>query len=280
MLGPIARARLQELGRSATPPVAIRALRALAEAGDGNARATLVRQARGGPESAEGLNALVAMAHLGDVPSMETVAGLAATGSAPQRAALLPVVGDVVPARLESVLAAALADRDLHLRLTALRVAGDRGVRAVVPKILPLLEERPFLVALAAAAALERLGNASGRRLMDEALSSDLADTRLAAGAALASGRDGRLVAALTPLLDDADVLVRLQAASLLVDRVARAADVLRAAAADANPAVRGEAAKVVAARPTPDLSLLASMLRDTSPWVRLEAAVRLARAV
>lgn len=280
MLGVLGRAHLRDLAEIPTAQIRVASLRALAQAGDAVARRMLGRLAAEQPEtSGDGLLARHALASLGDEGALRDLRRMALSGMPAQRAALLGLLAEVDPAGVEMAIKAALGERDVGLRIAALAAARVAGVRTLVPLIRPLLEERPYLVALHAAATLWRMGDRSGERLLRESLQSELPDARLAAADAFVSDPDGGWTAAIEPLLQAPDALVRLKAAALLLDRRPRAREILVELVRDQNPVIRAEAARTLSAAPTLDAGVAVPLLRDTSPWVRLPIAAWLVRS-
>lgn len=279
MLAVLGRAHLRDLTDIPTPQIRVAAFRALALAGDAAARRTLTGIVAEQPEaSADGLLARHALASLGDQGAVRDLRRLALSGRPAQRATVLGLLAEVDPAGLDPAVKAALAESDVGLRIAALAAARTAGGRTLVTAIRPLLEERPYLVALHAAVALWRLGDRAGERLLREALQSPLPDARLAAAEAFVSDPDASWTGVMEPLLQGPDALVRLKAATLLLDRNPAAREIVLRSLRDQNPVIRAEAAKVLAATPTFDAEVAVPLLRDTSPWVRLPIAARLAR--
>ena len=132
-----------------------------------------------------------------------------------------------------------------------------------------------------AAAALAQLGDASAADLMRTYANSPVGDLRLMAVEAGASANpSGQWVGVATGVLQDADPLVRLRAAELLLQYAAEpgaAGDVFAQALGDTNPAMRHAAAQRLDRLPAGalerDLPTLRKLLRDPSPLVQLEAA-------
>jgi hypothetical protein len=279
MLGVLGRAHLRDLTEIPTTQIRVAAFRALALAGDAAARRTLTGIAAEQPEtSADGLLARHALASLGDQGALRDLRRLAVSGRPAQRANAIGLLAEVDPAGLEPALQAALGESDVGLRIAALAAARTAGSRTLAGVIRPLLEERPYLVALHAAVALWRLGDRAGERLLREALQSQLPDARLAAAEAFVSEPDAAWAAVVEPLLQSPDALVRLKAAALLLGRTPAAREVVASSLHDQNPVIRAEAAKVLASTRTFDAELAVPLLRDPSPWVRLPVAARLAR--
>lgn len=277
MLGVLGRAHLRDLAEIPTAQIRVASLRALARAGDAAARRTLARLAAEQPEtSGDGVLARHALASLGDEAALRDLRRMALSGMPAQRSALLGLLAEVDAAGVEPAIKAALGERDVGLRIAALAAARVAGARTLVPAIRPLLDERPYLIALHAAAALWRLGDRSGERLLRDALQSELPDARLAAADAFASDPDAGWMAALEPLLQAQDSLVRLKAAALLLERRPQAREILLELLRDQNPVIRAEAAKTFAAAPAFDAGVAVSLLRDASPWVSLPVAARL----
>lgn len=279
MLGVLGRAHLRDLTEIPTPQIRVAAFRALALTGDAAARRTLTGIVAEQPEtSADGLLARHALASLGDQGAVRDLRRLALSGRPAQRAAVLGLLAEVDPAGLEPAVKAALGGSDVGLRIAALAAVRTAGARTLAAAIRPLLEERPYLVALHAAVALWRLGDRAGERLLRTALQSQLPDARLAAAEAFVSDPDASWTAVVEPLLQGPDALIRLKAATLLLDRNPAARGVVLRSLRDQNPVIRAEAAKVLASTAIFDAEVAVPLLRDASPWVRLPVAARLAR--
>jgi HEAT repeat protein len=126
---------------------------------------------------------------------------------------------------------------------------------------------------------LGRLGDPDGAAALQELATSQVSEFRLMA-ARIAAAKDPRSnwPAAVLPLLQDADPLVRLHAASLLFQygRAAEAQAAVDAALSDRAPFVRTQAARLMREQITEldrNLPAIRRMLRDRLPEIQIEAA-------
>src|SRR5690606_18778358 len=84
------------------------------------------------------------------------------------------------------------------------------------PALKALLSSRQPMVATQATVALARLGDADANASLDTMLKSPVGDLRLTAAEAIGIGEPGRWTEAVTPLLDDPNLLLRVRVAILL----------------------------------------------------------------
>ncbi|MBK8480283.1 MAG: HEAT repeat domain-containing protein [Proteobacteria bacterium] len=182
---------------------------------------------------------------------------------------------------LDAVIAR-LRDRDLEVRLVALRLLGDSGRARAVPTLLPLLGDASAIVRNAAAQALQALGRSPLQQRQAEAAARfDAELLRLAdpapqvrAEAARELGRSGAARAA-GPLLrrlavagESTLVIAAVLRALVRVDAAA-ARRTLRELGTAADPGRRLVAARVLAALRPPAWALLRAALSDPQPEVR-----------
>ena len=282
LLEPVAIATLQDIAGARDPEMQRAALVALAASRVEGARDRLAAL----PVTQENAIARdVAAARAGDAEAVTRLTAAAAT-----------------PAGGTQFLATALAELGSSGEPGLIHLAGstNRQVRTAAAKALGIQKTDPSraalqglmkdpdpLVRLWATVSLARHGDDQALSQVEQMLASPAPDVQLAAAEAW-EGRQGPWIAAIRPLLDNPDGLVRLDAARIIapVDPDA-ARRVLDAALGDPNPVVRLESAKaadslVESHRTLFDLPTLRQRLRDSDPHVRLAVAsalLKLARS-
>jgi HEAT repeat protein len=284
LVQPIARGLLDALSRGSDLGVRILALKALAQAGDRDAAARLGELAAGDQTGA----ADTALAGLDNPRAIARLEQRIATAG--PRADVSDAIDALAKARATSAVKAITGaldtPRPLPTRLSAARALGLLDARDAIPRLQQALTDPDPPVRMMAAAALSRLGDQSGADLLRIMETSPVADVRLMlAEIAAPKSPDGPWVATALKAMDDADPLVRLSAAELVVKYAADPRPglaVLTGALADANPAMRLAASRELAEVPTPllgnDLPSLRKWLRDAGPEVRIAAAAAVLR--
>ena len=195
------------------------ALEARARGGDAQARDLLVERAKESPATTpDAWQARVALARLGDRASIGVLATRARQGMGSMRLGALdalrglPVTPDVVTA-----LGEALALEDAMLQGTAATIAGELGAQALIPQLQTVVATGHLDAPLRAACALVALGDTTMRARVDEALTGSLPDVTLLAAQALRAASIATWQPAVRPVLKDANPLLRLQAAAMLL---------------------------------------------------------------
>jgi HEAT repeat protein len=284
LLQPVARGALDTLSRSADARVRIAALGLLAQAGDRSAATAL-------SETAAADNTGMTDLALVDLKNPQAIARLQARVNTPgPRADVSEAIDALAKAKTLSAIPAIVAALDparpVPTRLSAARALGRLDARDAIPQLQRALRDPDPAVQMTAAAALSRLGDQSGAEILQQMESSPIADVRMMlAEAAAPQNPSGAWVATATAAMNDADPLVRLNAAALVVKYSADPKPglaVLDSALADPNPALRLAAAdrldEVPVALLGNDLPSLRKWLRDPSPEVRMAAAAALLR--
>ena len=258
--------------------VRARALEILALLGDRNATARLSSMvASGGTAQSD-----AALARLGDAAAVARLAGRVKNGAGRDVSDAIDALSEGGVKTAAGVIAGALDPaRPLPTKMAAARALGRLGDPAFVPQLKLALKDPDPPVRVMAAAALAQLGDDSSADLMRTYANSPVGDLRLIAVEAGASANpSGQWVGVATGVLQDADPLVRLRAAELLLQYAAdpgAAGEVFAQALGDTNPAMRHAAAQRLDRLPAGalerDLPTLRTLLRDPSPLVRLEAA-------
>ncbi len=251
----------------------VAALEALAGAGDKLAAETLAGL---GPSA--GVEGELAKARLGDPAAAEAIAKRLAAN--PQNTDLIHELGSVKAPAIESALIRLLANSDPGTRATAADALARSGSETAAEPLLKALSDPDASVQQSAAVALAAIGRPEGGELVDRMLQSGVPDIVLSVAEALPS-EPGRWQAVVQPLLDTENPVDRLRAARLIGKPTPDAGRVLAAALSDENIAVREEAARALSdlgtLEPSADWHRL---LTDASPWIRLETAKALWRQV
>jgi HEAT repeat protein len=214
---------------------------ALARSGDQDAAARL-RERLKGPMGPEAQYVIGALAESGDGASVPALRDLL---SSPQ-----PMV-----------------------QLAAIGALGTLGDTASVPALKALLISRQPMVATQATVALARLGDADANASLDAMLASPVGDLRLTAAEAIGINESARWSEAVTPLLDDPNLLLRVRVA-ILLSRAGvnseRAQIVLAQSLGSENPVLREQAGEAFIAPDQADPLLLRRFLRDPIGSVQL----------
>jgi len=275
LLGIPAEAVLRRIG--ATGPEAaqrVAALEALASTGDKSAAEALAALGQ-----SAGLEGQIAKARSGDPAAAAAVAEALAAN--PRNVDMIQRLGAVKAPAVEEELVRLLADSDPGTRATAADALARSGSETSAEPLLKALKDPDATVQQSAAVALAALGRPEGSELVDRMLQSNVPDLVLSVAEALPSDA-GRWQAVVLPLLDTENPVDRLRAARLLgKNSPVEASRVLTAALADENVAIREEAARSLADIGTAEGSAdWRRLLSDPSAWVRLEAARALWRQV
>lgn len=271
----IARSVLATLSAHAQPRVRNAALIARAETGDAEARETLVREAQA--DSSVEVDA--ALAASGD---QAAVGRLEAQVSAPGRrdtSAAIRALAETKSAGAARAIMAALKTGVPPSRIAAAAALADLGATEAIPALKEALSDGEPAVRGMVTLALARLGDPTGGTALRDLATSPVADFRLlAARLAAEQNPQGNWTSLAESLLQDADPLVRLQAAGLLLKygRSEGIQPAIQAALGDPAPFVRTQAARILSDRLTatdPNLPDLRRLLRDPLPEVQIAAA-------
>ena len=281
LLQPIAVAALDLLAISRDQAVSVRALAALAAAGDTQAR-TRLNDMSSGPSAGAADEAL---AEAGDRAAIGRLRSRVAAGGGRDISREIDALRDAnARDAIPAMTAALAAGNPAPTRMAAARALADLGAQEAMPQLKQAAQDQDVGVRIMANAALARLGDPSGQDAMRELASSPVADVRLLAveGSAPADP-NGAWVAVAQSAMQDADPLVRLRAAGLVARYAANpkpGVDALQQAMADANPAMQDAAAtefrRVPVAAAATDLAALRKALRSSTAEVRLAAAAAL----
>ena len=282
LLEPIAAATLQQIAASNDPAMKRRALQVLAESRIPGAREALDKL----PNTTDNrIAADAAAAKSGDSAASERLM-VQAAAPAPQPAALADALASLGPAG-EAGLLLLLGNQNPQARASAAKALGTMKSESARQKLQAATQDADPIVRTTAMISLAKLGDNDALTAVDHMLASPAPDVQIAASEAW-EGRPGPWVAAVQPLLDNPDGVVRLHAARAIA---AVAPDDARRTLAqglsDPNPAVRSTAAQllteIIATNPNvADIAALRERLRDRDPAVRLAAAsalLKLARA-
>lgn len=278
LLSRLAGGVLAQLDRTPLSELRARALEVRARRGDTAARALLEQRRKAKPETPDSWESAIALARLGDAAGAAMLAAAAREATGSRRVSALGAFRDVPasPAVVEA-LALALKDGDDMVRDAAADAATGRTSPDLVGPLREVVKSARFTAPLRAAVALMRMGDDTGRPLVDAALAAPLADGRLVAARAYVGRKEIAWIAHVEPLLSDANVLYRVFAAEVLLPvRSAEALRALEPILADENPVLRAEATRVAGLAPAPPVPALRAALGDANPWVRFHAAVAL----
>lgn len=159
------------------------------------------------------------------------------------------------------------------VQLAAISALGKLGATDAVEELKALSTQRQPLVATMASVALSRLGDADARKRVEDLLTSPNGEERLMAAESMGVQEFGRWESAITPLLTDTSLMVRVQAALMLSRagvNVPDAQAVLAQALGSENPILREQAGQAFTAPEKADPLLLRRFLRDRDPRVQL----------
>ena len=270
----IAKSFLLDLSKTPEPRIRIAALLARAEAGDRSAHDMLEQEAQ---SATVPLDLEAARAATGDARAIGRLETLITTGGTRDKSAAIEALVAARPAGASAAIAKALTDPAPPSRISAAGALADLGAVDAIPALKAALSDENPAVRYMVRVALARLGDPDGGTALQELAASPVSEFRLLA-ARLAAAKDPQSSwpATVVPMLQDADPLVRLHAADLLLQygRTAEAQPAVDAALADPSPFVRSQAARLLRERMTAsDLPKIRRMLRDPLPDVRLEAA-------
>jgi HEAT repeat protein len=283
LLRTVATATLRLLAAGPDPRVRIAALAALASAGDSQARAALADAASGSVE------ADAALASLGDAQAVARLEAAVTAGGPRDKSAAIDALRAAGSKASATAIASALKDPAPPSRMAAATALAELGATEAIPALKAVLKDPDPSVRYMVEVALARLGDSSAGVTLESLANSPIGEMRLlAASAAAEEAPQGPWSEAAQSLLRDADPLVRLRAAALLVrhGRESEAAEaVLAAGLADPSPAVRSEAANLVSGTIQrtggfEDLPALRRMLRDQLPDIQAAGASGLLRRV
>jgi hypothetical protein len=269
---------LRRLEKASLSEIRARAMEARARLGDADARRALEDGAKtGSPDSWE---ATLALARLGDGPAADVVAASVREAVGSRKVTALGSLRGLPgrPAVIEAI-RGALEEKDDMVRDAAAEAATGRDAPALVRPLREVVKTARFTAPLRAAVALMRMGDATGRNLVEAGLEDALPDGRILAARAYVGRPAAAWASKLEPVLSDPNQLLRILAAELLLPvRPGPARSALEPLLADANPVLRAEAVRVAAADPATPLPKLRAALADEAAWVRLYAAEALAR--
>lgn len=287
LLRPIAVAELSRLAR-AYPTDAVLypgALERLARAGDADALKRLKHAAAAVPPSAHGIEALAGLARLDDPEAARRLGQLVTTVSGNERFTVIQAIEAANARGQGAAVAALLNDPDVNVRRLAARAVGRLQYKEAIPQLKALVERDHAIVGMFAAAALKRMGDASGDALVSQMLAGHSPDMRLEAARAYAAAKPStsraQWIDQVKTLGTDRDPLARVKAAEVLACcDAATSRAILNEALGDPLPPMRVEAARVYELTDLADATVARRLLGDSWDHVRLHgagAAVRLA---
>jgi HEAT repeat protein len=258
-----------------TDPRALDAMNALAEDGDASARAELTRRMYAGTGD---LAAAKALAPIDDGAVRFLIQALKTTTGSKVG------VIDALVASHSKLAVEPLADllsdtaHPDHV-LAAVDGLGRLGARSAIPRLQSLAKSASTSseIRWAASAALYKLGDFTGRDLLEGAAKSDQPARRLAAVDAMSSRPDAAWQSVVRALTKDANATIRIQSAKLIAPYdAALARAVLETELATTNAATRAFAAQTFAQSVAADIPALRKLLRSTDTVARIFAAVHI----
>ena len=271
LLEPIARAIVLDVARRGDPDLRREAVRLLREA-----RVT-VPPADATRDSPDSVMADAALAAQGDAAAARRLEAAAAQPSGPNRTRIIEALETAGPAGTKALITILGAPSSGPERGLAAAALGRMRAEPARPALLQAIKDPDPFVRVSSAVALARMGDDTGRSMVEDLLASPVPDLRIMAAEAW-NGQPGPWVEAIRPLLDNPDGLVRFQAAELVAPVDPEAARrVLEDAATNENPAIRAEAGRIATSLASQtsgaDLAALRRLLRDSDMTVRLRAA-------
>ncbi|MEO6214029.1 MAG: HEAT repeat domain-containing protein, partial [Vicinamibacterales bacterium] len=275
LLEDIAAAELRVLSTSAEARILYPALVALAKFGDVAARQRLRELAK---DTSIGVEADAALAAAGDPAGAGRLRARIAAGGREDKSRAIEAMKSSGDTAAAGAIAQALKDPSPPSRIAAAQALAELGATQTIPLLREAEADPEPSVRGAVQTALALLGDPERTDVLKSLQDSPLADYRLLA-ARQAASRDprGTWVAAVEAMLGDADPVIRLQAAELLLlhGHTAAADSVMSGALNDSSGPLRAVAARVLGKIPLDlrGLTALRVMLRDPLPDVRLEAA-------
>ena len=271
---------LLKLERAPLAAIRARALEARARRGDPEASKALELRRTSDPETNEAWEAALALARMGDASAVLEVTRVAREAAGSMKATALGALRGIPTAPpVVEVIAEALKHGDDVVKDAAADAAIGRTDPMLAGPLRDVMRSSRFTAPLRAAVALMRMDDRSGQALVEANLGGDLPDGRIIAAQAYVGRPDTAWVAKLEPVLRDANPLLRILAAELLLPvRPRDALQALGPALEDENPVLRAEAVRVLAGHPGSPLAALRAALTDEAAWVRFHAAEALAR--
>ena len=280
-LAKLGRADLQRTLRLTTVPPIVRAqaLERLARHGDADALAALRQQAGSTTAvSPESLAPVIALARVKDPAGEARLGEILRSGAPLERAQAIQAIGQGDVRALAPRVMPLLSDPDVNVRNAAATTLGLLQARAAVAPLRNAFEnDDAGAVKMFAAVALKQLGDASADAFLEGLLKGQIAELQVIAAGAwqFSKSQSPTWDKAVRTLLGSQNELHRLRAAELLagVDPAA-ARNVLTSALASPNPLLRAGAAKAFEARPElGDVALARRLVGDGTVGVRIHGA-------
>jgi HEAT repeat protein len=264
--------------------IAVGYTRALAQGGDpmvqAEARAILERLDGPTPDKAEAAGARAdgplvdgAMARSGDAAATARLRQRLDGPLGPEADYVIGALADAGDKASIPALRRLLKSPQPPVQLAAISALGRLGATDAVEELKALSTQRQPLVATMASVALSRLGDADARKRVEDLLTSPNGEERLMAAESMGVQEYGRWESAITPLLTDTSLMVRVQAALMLSRagvNVPDAQAVLAQALGSENPILREQAGQAFTSPDKADPTLLRRFLRDRDPRVQL----------
>ena len=277
LLSPIGKAALRELRTNEMTEVRASALAALAASGDAGARKDLERLTTSTKGVAPAMAVDAALARLGDDTAAARFAERIRQGSLPSRLSALETTKDfpASPPPVTRAILAAIGDKDIAVRASAVHVAGRLKIKEAVPALRRTLDEPgSYLLRISAAVSLHLLGDPAGDEQLRQALAGDIVEAKVFAASAYAPGESAIWRPTMESVLATSSGVDALTAAEVLLAVDSEAAQrQVDSAASDANPSIRARAARIAGRQPGAFASTVRRLLEDDSPLVRFYVA-------
>lgn len=264
--------------------IAVGYTRALTQAGDpmvqAEARAILERLEGPSPAAANETGARAdgplvdaAMARSGDAAATARLRQRLDGPMGPEADYVMSALADAGDTASIPALRRLLKSPQPPVQLAAISALGKLGATDAVEELQALSTQRQPLVATMASVALSRLGDPEARKRVEALLTSPNGEERLMAAESMGVQEVGRWESAVTPLLTDTSLMVRVQAALMLSRagvNVPDAQAVLAQALGSENAILREQAGQAFTAPEKADPVLFRRFLRDPDVRVQL----------
>lgn len=225
------------------------------------------------PDAPPGALGDAALARAGNPEAMARLRERLGTPMGPEAEYVIGALADAGDRQAIPALTTLLSAPQLPLQAAAATALGRLGATAAMPQLRTLAASRRPLVSPAATIALARLGDPDARDAQAKLLESPNGEERLMAAEAMGPQDSARWAPAISALLGDQSLMLRIQAALVLtragVD-VEKAQTVLAQALNSENPVLREQAGQAFTTPEAATPQLLRRLLRDGDPRVQL----------
>jgi len=236
-------------------------------------------------------------------PAWQILTEGAAEGSGYKRSEAISALGTIRSAEADKLVVAALADKDIMVRLAAVGTLAERKSRADIPMLKRALSDDSGEVSFIAARALWEMGDRSGRDVLEEVMFGEqkkqgFIQKQIRGAKATAHDRKGLVwmgakegagflfgplgtgIGLMEQAMKDDAAQARVLSATLLAqEKGPEAAGLLGEVLVDKNPLVRAVAAKLLGGFNGPSVrGKLEPLLEDKNDTVRYMAAASIVR--